>query len=592
MQTIARANRVFPDKDNGLIVDYVGVFRNLEKALAIYAKGNSGDDPPIRDIDELLQNLEDALRETNAFLQDRDISLDELEIASGFEFMALQAHAAEEILVNDADRSEYVSLANRVKDAFKALLPDPNAKEKTRRVQAVRSLAKKVGSASDPPDISDVMDSVSELLDRSVGAKEFLIRATHDAEPLVDLSVIDFEQLALKFAKNKRTAVNTIRQNLEKRLEQAIKVNPTRSELAEKFRKLIDEYNNGTLNIEEILRRLREISNELSDEETRAVREDLTEHELAIFDLLTKPEPELNDKERNQVKETARKLLEVITERLVLDWRRHSQTRSAVEDSIKKTLDSELPDVYDKNLFETKSKSIFDHIYQNYETGDSSVLPLAAGNGDDAVLVEDISAVDEAVLVRAQNDPAFFAELMTQLFGFTDTFNTSTEDLLEASDEDRLVEFKSTARWNVREERKDTAMEHVIAKTVAGFLNGQGGTLLIGVNDDGHPIGLDQDFQLVKPKNHDGYVNWLDTMFENALGHGGAHRIQIRFDVVNGFDVCRVDVPASSKPIWVKKGETTILFERRNNSTRAIKDDEINSFISERFPGHLQSSTR
>ena len=80
MQTIARANRVFPDKDNGLIVDYVGVFRNLEKALAIYAKGSSGDDPPIRNIDELLQNLEDALGETNAFLQDRDISLDELEI--------------------------------------------------------------------------------------------------------------------------------------------------------------------------------------------------------------------------------------------------------------------------------------------------------------------------------------------------------------------------------------------------------------------------------------------------------------------------------------------------------------------------------
>ena len=73
---------------------------------------------------------EDALGETNAFLQDRDISLDELEIASGFEFMALQAHAAEKILVNDADRSEYVSLANRVKDAFKALLPTLKRKKR------------------------------------------------------------------------------------------------------------------------------------------------------------------------------------------------------------------------------------------------------------------------------------------------------------------------------------------------------------------------------------------------------------------------------------------------------------------------------
>ena len=90
--------------------------------------------------------------------------------------------------------------------------------------------------------------------------------------------------------------------------------------------------------------------------------------------------------------------------------------------------------------------------------------------------------------------------------------------------------------------------------------------------------------RLVKPADADGYVNWLDTMLENALGHGGAHRVQIRIDVVEGIEVCRVDVPASSRPIWTKfKKRDAVLFERRNNSTREVPAEEIDQFLAERF---------
>ena len=116
------------------------------------------------------------------------------------------------------------------------------------------------------------------------------------------------------------------------------------------------------------------------------------------------------------------------------------------------------------------------------------------------------------------------------------------------------------------------------------MLNDRGGTLLIGVTDNREPVGLDDDYAQVKPPNADGYVNWLDTLFENHLGHPGANRLTIRIDQVNGHDLCRIDVPASSRPTWVKnKNGPNTLYQRRNNSTRAVPTNEVETFVAERF---------
>ena len=599
MQTIARANRVFAGKDNGLIVDYVGVFRNLEAALATYATDRTGEiDTPIRDKDELVSNLETTLAEAAEFLAGHDIDLGELEQASGFEFVALQASAAEALLIDDDTRRGFMQVATAARNAFKALLPDPAAQACTSRVAAIRSIAKKLASGIDPPDIGEVMDSVSELLDRSVGAQEYLIRVLGDPQQLVDLSEIDFEQLALQFAKNKRTVANRVQQELQKRLLQAVEQNPTRIDLAEKFQALIDDYNAGTHNIDEILRRLKELSDQLSDEEQRSVREGLNEAELAIFDLLTKPDPELTPAERDQVRKAARQLLEAVTDRLVLDWQRHSQTRSAVEVTIGQTLDSELPDPYDEDLLNRKVDAIFAHICNSY--GDDGTSPyntlepapiIPPSTPRTLSDLDSVSEIDEEFLDRCKHDPVLFAELMHHLLGANTIWMTPTADLVNDPDaEDRLLEFKQTARWNINEERKDKRMEEVVAKTVAGFLNAEGGTLLIGVDDNGHPVGLDHDFALVKPTNRDGYVNWLDTMLQHALGHSGSHRVQIRFDVIDDHDICRIDVPASSRPIWATKDDKPVLYERRNNSTRIVPDDETEAFLAERFPNTVAVS--
>lgn len=593
MQTIARANRVFPNKDSGLIVDYVGVFRNLQAALAVYGTGTPGD-TPIRPKDELRQELEEAIEEARSFLGSHDVDLSELEGAKGFEFIALQKSAVEALLVTDATRREYVGVARGVRAAFKSLLPDPAAVEATHTVAVLRSLASKLESLTEAPDISDVMDAVTELLDRSVGAEEYVIRAGGDSSSIVDLNQLDFEELLKRIAGHKRSAARNIQRNLEERMEEAVRQNPSRLEMAERFRQLIDDYNAGTHNLEEFLRRLKELNDELTDDQQRTVREGLTEEELAIFDLLTKPDPELTEAERKAVKSAAKHLLESVADKLVLDWRKHQQTRAGVETAIKDILDSELPDVYGPELFEAKVQRVFEHIYASYFDDGRSVYLGAVEETPPVVAVASLPStiqdVDEDLLERIKKDPDLFTRVMEEFFGVHETWSMPIEQLLEG--ETKHVEFKQTARWDVKKGEKSKAIEEVIAKTVAGFLNGVGGTLLIGVDDGGYPVGLDPDYAVVTPSDADGFVNWLDTMLENALGHAGAHRVQVRIDVIEGVEVCRVDVPASSKPIWTTfKGRESVLFERRNNSTREVPADEVEQFLAERFGRQKQDDS-
>jgi type I restriction enzyme R subunit len=146
------------------------------------------------------------------------------------------------------------------------------------------------------------------------------------------------------------------------------------------------------------------------------------------------------------------------------------------------------------------------------------------------------------------------------------------------------VEFKSTARWDVREERRNPAIEDAIVKTVAAFLNTDGGTLLIGVGPDGSIVGLELDYPHVKPPNGDGFVNWLTTHLMNALGAAAVMRTRARVALYEGVELCRLDVAESSKPIWARTSkEKATFYVRMNNSSRAMPTDEIDEYISDRW---------
>jgi type I restriction enzyme R subunit len=209
------------------------------------------------------------------------------------------------------------------------------------------------------------MTAIGELLDRSIAAEGYVIP---EVEHRVDLSQIDFDALRKQFEKSrKRTEAERLRVLVERKLHDLMRLNRTRMDYAARLQELIDEYNSGAVNVEEFFKRLMVFAQALKQEEKRAIAEKLNEEELAIFDLLTKPEMELNDSERKQIKAVARELLlKVKTEKLVLDWRKRQQSRAEVQVTIDDILDRGLPEKFTREVYKQKCDLIYQHFYDNY----------------------------------------------------------------------------------------------------------------------------------------------------------------------------------------------------------------------------------
>ncbi|MBB2975339.1 hypothetical protein FHX49_000905 [Microbacterium endophyticum] len=154
--------------------------------------------------------------------------------------------------------------------------------------------------------------------------------------------------------------------------------------------------------------------------------------------------------------------------------------------------------------------------------------------------------------------------------------------VLSAGESDR-VEFKETARWNVRESKRDSRMELAIAKTVAAFLNSGGGVLVIGANDDGEALGLDRDLSTLRVSDADRFELWLRDLFSTLLGRNAAALPRVQFDhAANGALVCCVACPSSPRPVYVtqsKDGASTDLWVRVGNSTRSFAIDEAVEYV-------------
>ena len=374
MQTIARANRVAPGKESGLIVDYVGIFRALQNALATYARPAAGggsegghEGGPILDKAELVAALQAALDETVLFAGARGVRLEAIAKAQGFTRIGLIDDAVEAFLASEAEKKHYLQLASRVARLFKAILPDAAANALAPLAVLVSYLAAKIQALGESPDISAVMSDVEALLNDSIATEGYHIGPASRPEALVNLSEIDFAALQARFAQgHQRTEAEKLKRLIEGRLAQMLAVNGSRIDLAEKFQQLIDEYNAGSRNVEEFFDGLKDFVAALTAEEQRGIAEGLTEEELALFDILTKPEPVLTKAEEAEVKKVCRELLATLKrEKLVLDWREKQQAKAAVMQAMKVEL-RRLPAQYTKDIRVEKMARAYAHVYDHY----------------------------------------------------------------------------------------------------------------------------------------------------------------------------------------------------------------------------------
>jgi type I restriction enzyme R subunit len=329
--------------------------------------------------------LEQAIRETREFLNQKGVELDELHKAaadvSSFRGVAALEEAVDALLVDDDTKRTYLTMANTVDQLFKAILPDPRANQYGPDRKAIIVIAEEIQSLTPPADISEVMGAVEALLDESIVPTKagYLIREPASGGAYLDLSKIDFEALKKQFEKSrKHIAAEKLRGSINAKLSKLVRLNKSRMDYYLKFQQLIDEYNSGAKNVDAFYAELISLAQSLTQEEQRGIAENLSEEELALFDLLTKPEPKLSRKDQEEVKAVARELLDTLkAERLVLDWRKRQQTRAQVQLTIETILDR-LPQAYTPDLYQQKCGLVYQHVYDSYSGMGKSIYAMAA----------------------------------------------------------------------------------------------------------------------------------------------------------------------------------------------------------------------
>ena len=214
------------------------------------------------------------------------------------------------------------------------------------------------------------MTQVETLLDQSIAPEGYRIEIPPDSYDMnqIDLSQIDFEQLSEQFnTQHKRIEAERLRGAINTKLTAMVRLNRSRMDYQEKFEQMITEYNAGIIGVEDYFQGLFDFVGDLNQEDQRSSTEDLSEEELAVFDLLTRREPHLTVPERDEVKTAVRKLLETLKqEKLVLDWRKRTQSRAEVKETVNGILDEGLPQPYTRELFGQKSEAVYQHIYDSY----------------------------------------------------------------------------------------------------------------------------------------------------------------------------------------------------------------------------------
>ena len=378
MQTIARANRVFPGKHSGVIVDYANVFASLEKALAIYGAGKDGK-TPVRGKQALVAELRLSLADATAFCAAQGVALDKIEQAplGTLDRLGLITQAVNALISPDPLRRDFYGHERLASTLYRAVKPDLAALEFTSRVACLSSIADSIRArlSPNPVDISDVMGRINALLDSSILGQAIPV----DGPAALDLSKINFQALAERFkeSKQKNTDLEVLKAAIRARLEQMVRLNRTRANFAEKFAALIESYNAGSRTIESLFEELMKLSNNLNEEQERHVREHMTEEELVIFDILTRPAPDLSTAERDEVKKVARELLTLLKDLLVLNWRQKAAARSTLKLTIEDTLDTGLPEAFSKDLYRAKCSAVFEHVYESYPERDAGVYSRA-----------------------------------------------------------------------------------------------------------------------------------------------------------------------------------------------------------------------
>lgn len=371
MQAIARANRVYPGKTCGIIVDYVNVFKYMQQALSDYASNDDEHtDFPAKDIEQLIENIDQCIIECDVFLQELGISLDKMiEDGGTLDKLELLRRAYTRILEKDEWKDRFKVMSNLLMNLYDASKPEifecEWCNEKFSPLDYLNGL---FCNRIDDEKLNRARTRMADTLDESVTAMvaEPMVEYGIHQGKVIDLSKLDIESIRreINATSYKALEIDCLKSYIEKALEQLINKNCTRVPFSERYKAIIDRYNAGGSENEDNYEKLLQLIEELKKEQGRATEMDLSEEELEIYDLLTKDRKLTKAEEQKVIlasKNLYHKLLEEKDKVMVVDWYKDEQPVQKVMALIQLSLDKDLPVSYDRVAFTDKTNLLLNH---------------------------------------------------------------------------------------------------------------------------------------------------------------------------------------------------------------------------------------
>lgn len=371
MQTIARANRVSEGKTNGLIIDYIGIVKALRQALADYTAnpgGEGGNDPTV-DKKELIKHVLETIAAAEYFLKEHGFELEDLIKAETFWKLSLLKDAANAMCETIEIRKTYCTYATTLLKLWKYLDREDITSEMKQRKDATEAIYKELQKKRKHADITELSVIINDIVNEHLEIEDEGSKVEEARQ--FDISGINFDLLRREFAKSrqKNLILKDIQELLQERIARMLAMNPSRINFYEKYQEIIQSYNDeqSRVTIEKTFEELMRLSEELTEEEKRYVREGFeNDEQLSMFDVLMKDN--LTKEDIKKLKKVAKELLEKIKH--LLETMDHpfdkQETRSIIFNTIRDTLWEGLPDSYSDDSFVYCRDAVYRYVSQRY----------------------------------------------------------------------------------------------------------------------------------------------------------------------------------------------------------------------------------
>ena len=372
MQTIARANRVAEGKSNGLIIDYIGIVKALRKALADYTANVGcidGTDPTVDKV-KLIERILDTLEKAKLFLAERGFVLQDLICSYDFPKMYYLQKGANIVCGTVEERKTFSAYASELNRLMKYTDRDDIDRNVRKEYEAVAAIYAEIKKKRKHINITDLMVEINNIISDYVEIEHSYM--INEEVKRFDISGIDFDLLRREFAKvkNQNLLMRDLEEIIQLKLDRMLFTNPERINYYERYQKIIDDYNSeqDRATIEKTFMDLMDLANKMNQEEQRYVREGFkSDEELTLYDMLFRND--LNKNDIKKLKTVAAELLNKIKAKISEydHWTDKQETKAAVDNLIRDTLWSELPECYDEASIWGYRQRIYEYVYTHYK---------------------------------------------------------------------------------------------------------------------------------------------------------------------------------------------------------------------------------